>query len=53
MAEYRFDHQTGEAYVYDARERAYIFCGTLNGRTEAEFIRYIDERELFADDGEE
>ena len=52
MAEYRFNHQTGEAYVYDAREKAYVFCGVLNGRTEAQFIR-DRERHAQLDDGEE
>ena len=52
MAEYRFNHQTGEVYVYDHHERAYVFCGTLNGRSEAEFIR-DRERHAHIDDGEE
>ena len=52
MEKYRFDHQTGSVYQYDG-EKAYVFIGKLNGRTEAEFIRDIEERELIADDGED
>ena len=49
---YRFNHQTGEVYRYNELERSYLFIGSLNGRTEAEFIRYIEESELL-EGGEE
>ena len=49
---YRFNRQTGEVYIYDEGQRAYVFCGTLNGRTEAEFIRDRENRALI-DDGED
>jgi len=49
MEKYRFDHQTGSVYQYDASGKTYIFCGNLNGRSEEDFIRDRDERELFDD----
>ena len=49
---YRVNTQTGEVYQYNETERAYFFCGTLNGRTEQQFINDIEKRELL-DDGEE
>jgi len=49
---YRFDAQTGSVYEYSETEKAYFFCGTLNGRSEAEFIADIERRKLL-DDGED
>jgi len=42
---YRVDHQTGEVYRYNETEKAYLFIGSLNGRTETQFISDIEERE--------
>ena len=53
-ATYRFDPQTGSVYEYNETEKAYFFVGSLNGRTEADFIRDFEKRELLdEDDGEE
>jgi len=42
---YRFNRQTGEVYIYDEGQRAYLFCGCLNGRSPAQFVAEVEKEE--------
>lgn len=41
-ARFRFDTAYNAVYEYDAEARAYLFCGKLNGRTQAQFKKDYD-----------
>ena len=47
---FRFDHAYDSVYEYSAAAQAYVFIGKLNGRTEKEFIRDYEERQMFTGD---
>jgi len=47
---YRFDHQTGSVYEYDAEAEAYVHCGKLNGRSEKEFLSDYEEQKHYNSD---
>ena len=45
---FRFDHAYNRVYEYSDQAKAYKFCGYLNGKTEAQFVReyeYNEEKE--------
>jgi hypothetical protein len=43
MEQYRVENDS--VYEYDEKARAYLFCGSLMGRTLNEFLRDLSERD--------
>jgi hypothetical protein len=50
MEKYRFDHAYGSVYKYSNDQKAYVFIGKLNGRTEKQFIEDYENRPVGDED---
>jgi len=45
VSRFRFDCATTSVYEFSDARDAYVFCGNLNGRTKAKFVRDYDDRQ--------